>query len=137
MSNLLQSMNISASGMAAQRTRMDVVSENIANVNTTVTENGGVYHRKRIVFSAAVQDANGVKHPGVSVKKIYESNAPLREVYDPSNPQADDNGIVRYPNVNTTEETMEMLAATRSFEANTAAFEASKKMLGKMLSLMK
>lgn len=135
---LFQSFNISASGMTAQRFRTDIIAENIANVNTTSTESGGPYRRKIVTFqekdvtpfsqylSASKNKAVG---NGVKVSKVsedYETDFIME--YDPSNPDADENGYVSYPNVNTVTEMTNLIDATRSYEANATAFDASKNM---------
>ncbi len=135
---LFQSFNISASGMTAQRFRTDIIAENIANVNTTSTANGTPYRRKIVTFtekdvtpfsqyySASKNMAVG---NGVKVSKVtedYETEFTME--YDPSNPDADENGYVSYPNVNTVTEMTNLIDATRSYEANATAFDASKSM---------
>ena len=135
---LFQSFNISATGMTAQRFRTDIIAENIANVNTTSTESGGPYRRKIVTFqekdvtpfsqyfSASKNKAvgNGVKISKVS--EDYETDFIME--YDPSNPDADENGYVSYPNVNTVTEMTNLIDATRAYEANATAFDASKNM---------
>jgi flagellar basal-body rod protein FlgC len=142
---LFQSFNISASGMTAQRFRTDIIAENIANVNTTSTESGGPYRRKIVTFQersvtpfsqyyTASKNAaigNGVKV--VSVTEDTETDFVME--YDPSNPDADENGYVSYPNVNTVTEMTNLIDATRSYEANATAFEASKSMAQTGLSI--
>ena len=127
-------MNISASGMTAQRLRMDIISQNIANVNTTRDENGRPYRRKAVVFSE--KDATpfqevfmrtaGVIGNGVKVTRIIEDNKPMRKVYDPTHPDADDDGYVTYPNVNIVQEMTDLIDASRSYEANVTAFNATR-----------
>ena len=127
-------MNISASGMTAQRLRMDIISQNIANVNTTRDENGEPYRRKAVVF--AEKDATpfqevfmrtaGIIGNGVKVSGIIEDSKPMRKVYDPNHPDADEEGYVTYPNVNIVQEMTDLIDATRSYEANVTAFNATK-----------
>ena len=130
-------MNISSSGMTAQRLRTDVISENIANANTTRTSKGGPYVRKTVVltektltkfgdvFNRTIQGVgNGVKV--TAIKDDTETDMNL--VYDPSHPDADENGYVLYPNVNVVTEMTNLIDATRSYEANATAFNASKAM---------
>lgn len=138
---LFQSFDICASGMTAQRYRMDVIAENIANVSTTRTEDGTPYRRKVVTFeekqldpaasfsnilkkSRAAYNGNGVKVSDVS--EDYESDFIME--YDPSHPDADENGYVSYPNVNTVTEMTNLIDASRSYEANTTAFSAVKNM---------
>jgi flagellar basal-body rod protein FlgC len=138
-------MNISSSGMTAQRLRMDIISQNIANVNTTRDENGNPYRRKAVVFSE--KDATpfqevfmrtaGVVGNGVKVTRIVEDNKAMRKVFDPNHPDADDAGYVTYPNVNIVQEMTDLIDATRSFEANVTAFNATKSMALKGLEVGK
>ena len=144
---MFQSFNINASGMTAQRFRMDVISENVANVNTTRTNNGDPYRRKMVTFSekdvtsftrvlANTREAflgNGVKVS--SVVEDHESDYIMK--YDPSHPDADENGYVSYPNVNIVTEMTNMIDASRSYEANITAFESTKAMAIKGLELGK
>lgn len=144
---LFQAFNISASGMTAERFRTDIIAENIANVNTTSTPEGGPYRRKIVTFAerevtpfsqfySASKNAlvgNGVKV--TKVTKDYENDYIME--YDPSNPDADENGYVSYPNVNTVTEMTDLIDATRAYEANVTAFNASKSMAEKGLSIGK
>ena len=135
---LFQSFNISASGMTAERFRTDIIAENIANVNTTTTESGGPYRRKIVTFQEKevtsfskmyTASKNQAVGNGVRVAKVtedYETDFVME--YDPANPDADENGYVHYPNVNTVTEMTNLLDATRAYEANATAFEASKSM---------
>jgi flagellar basal-body rod protein FlgC len=139
-------MNVSSTGLTAQRLRMDIISQNIANVNTTKTKNGGPYRRKVILFEE--QNNNNFKsilndkldnnsNGGVKVSKIIEDTKPLKRVYDPSHPEANDDGYVLMPNVNTVEEMVNMISANRSYEANVTALNASKSMAMKSLEIGK
>ncbi|MBO5258991.1 MAG: flagellar basal body rod protein FlgC [Agathobacter sp.] len=135
---LFQSFNISASGMTAERFRTDIIAENIANVNTTTTESGGPYRRKIVTFQEKevtsfskmyTASKNQAVGNGVRVAKVtedYETDFVME--YDPANPDADENGYVHYPNVNTVTEMTNLIDATRAYEANATAFEASKSM---------
>lgn len=146
------SMKVSASGMTAQRLRMDTISQNIANVNTTRTENGGPYRRKKVVFEEMNNGRNfrshldryvdnyrnGVKGSGgVKVSSIQEDQSAFIEVFDPSHPDADEEGYVKMPNVNVVEEMTNLISANRSYEANITAFNATKGMATKALELGK
>ena len=142
---LFQSFNISASGMTAQRFRTDIIAENIANVNTTSTESGGPYRRKIVTFQEknvtpfsqfVSTSKNGAIGNGVKVTRVTEDyTSDFIKEYDPSNPDADENGYVSYPNVNTVTEMTDLIDATRSYEANATAFEASKSMAMTGLSI--
>ena len=146
-SDLLNSMHISAAGMAAQRTRMDVVAENIANADSTHTPEGGPYRRRQVVFQSVDQKQRfsnifnssfqSGKQQSVRAAYIAQDKRPFREVYDPSHPDADARGMVKMPNVNPVEEMVDMNAAARSFEANVTTMEASKRMFLKSLELLR
>lgn len=139
----LNSLNISGSGLTASRLRMDIISENIANSTTTRTKNGGPYRRKMVVyesiddsFSSLYQnelDNNSAK--GVRVAKIAEDQSEFNSVYDPENPDADENGYVLMPNVDIVEEMLDMMSVTRAYEANLTAFNAMKSMATKALEI--
>ncbi len=151
--SLFNSMNVSASGMTAQRLRMDLIAQNIANVNTTRDENGDVYRRQTAVFEEKAPDAFGkalihsskkftkaseFEGRGVKVTSIVEDHvSAMKKVYDPSHPDADEEGYVTYPNVNTVTEMTNLIDASRSYEANITAFNATKNMLLKGLEVGK
>lgn len=145
--SFMDGMNISASGMTAQRLRMDIISQNIANVNTTRDANGEPYKRKMVVFSEKNQvsfadvlasKTGSALGDGVKVSQIVEdTTTPMNLVYDPSHPDADEKGYVAYPNVNTVTEMTNLIDASRSYEANVTAFNASKNMDLKTLELGK
>ena len=145
---LFTSFDTSASGLTAQRYRMDIISQNVANANTTRTADGTPYRRKVVVFEekggrtsfdsvlGRVKDNYAGK--GVRVSKVTEDQwTEMKKVYDPSHPDADENGYVSYPNVNTVTEMTNLIDATRAYEANTTAFEASKSMARTGLSIGK
>lgn len=134
---MFSSFDISASGMTAQRLRSDTIAQNLANVNTTSTSNGGPYVRKTVVFTErqsmsfdeVLRRQNGLIGDGVKVTKIVEdTSTAMNMVYDPAHPDADENGYVTYPNVNTVTEMTNLIDAARSYEANATAFEAAKSM---------
>ena len=143
---LFQAFNISASGMTAERFRTDIIAENVANVNTTRTEDGTPYRRKIVTFAekdtpafgdflsrARVYGGNGVK-----VTKVLEDNeSDYIMDYDPSHPDADENGFVTMPNVDLLKETVDSMSATRSYEANVTALNAMKLMAQKALDIGK
>ncbi len=139
-------MNVSATGMTAQQTRVDIISQNIANVNTTRDADGNVYKRKTVVFaekdftcfSDVLGGATANIGKGVKIAKIVEDNeTECRKVYDPSNPDADADGYVTYPNVNTVTEMTNLIDASRSYEANITSFNATKAMIQKAIELTK
>ena len=132
------SFKISASALSANKTRMDAVSANLANINTTRTASGGPYKRQDVVFKS--EDVGGFKDHlksamGVKVAKIKEDAEPPKLIHDPSHPDADGNGNVAMPNINLMQEMVDMMLATRSFEANANAISASKSMFYKALEI--
>lgn len=145
--SIFSSFDINASGLTAQRYRMDVISENIANVNTTRTEDGKPYRRKVVTFeerNGSNTSFNSVlgrateKYTGAGVKVSSVKDDTWTEmnmVYDPSHPDADENGYVTYPNVSTVTEMTNLIDASRSYEANATAFNASKSMMMKGLEM--
>lgn len=144
--SMMSGMNVSASGMTAQRTRLDIISQNIANVNTTRDENGNAYRRKTVVFSEKdvtpfgdiLMKTAGTSGNGVKITQISEDTAAqMRKVYDPSHPDADEEGYVTYPNVNVVQEMTDMIDASRAYEANVTAFNATKSMALKGLEVGK
>lgn len=144
--SVMSGMNVSASGMTAQRLRLDIISQNIANVNTTRDEEGNVYRRKTVVFSEkdvtpfanVLMKTAGAVGNGVKVTEIAEdTQSEMRKVFDPSHPDADEDGYVTYPNVNIVQEMTDMIDATRSYEANVTAFNATKSMAMKGLEVGK
>lgn len=146
--SMFSGFNINASGMTAQRYRMDVISENIANANTTRTANGTPYRRKVVyfeekggqtAFSRVLNEASfnhGYSGQGVKVRGVlHDYETEMNMVYDPSHPDADENGYVTYPNVNIITEMTNMIDASRAYEANATAFNASKSMAQQGLQL--
>lgn len=143
--SLFSSMKVAASGMAAQRARMDVIAQNIANAESTRTATGGPYRRRLVMFQTAPEKARfaeALTHKseqaqGVRVKQVIEDPSPFREVFDPSHPDADGNGMVKYPNVNPVAEMVDLTAAGRGFEANVTTLEAAKRMFLKTMDLLR
>lgn len=140
------SLDIGASALTAQRLRMDTISQNIANVNTTRTENGTPYRRRLVVFEEKTQStpfsdyltANSRDRyagKGVKVSKIVEDSSPLKKVYDPGNPDADDEGYVEMPNIDVITEMVNMISATRAYEANVTSINITKSMAMKALEI--
>jgi len=122
-------MDISASGLTAQRTRLDVIAENIANAETTRTAKGGAYQRLQTVLEAGAEDG------GVTVRAVTPDTRPTNLVYNPGHPDANANGYVEMPNVNPVEEMVDMVSASRAYEANVTALNASKAMTKKALEI--
>ena len=138
--NFIFSLEISASGLHVQRKRMDVIAGNLANIDTTHTERGGPYRRKMIVLGSKAVSGDfhqilGSKIQGVQVEKIVEDRSPFKRVFNPSHPDADENGYLLKPNIDLIVETTNMLAARRTFEANIAAIKATKQMATKALEI--
>ena len=133
MSGFLSGMSIAGSGLSAQRTRMNVVSSNLANAQTTRTEEGGAYRRRDPVFRAAQvsdfeRELDSAFH-GVRIVAIEpDMTTPMEMVYDPSHPDSNPDGYLELPNVNVVEEMVNMITASRSYEANATAFETLKQM---------
>ncbi|WAH35409.1 flagellar basal body rod protein FlgC [Alicyclobacillus dauci] len=137
------SMNISASGLNANQLWMNVISNNIANANTTRTPQGGPYRREIVNFAPSSQPTSfqtvlgqtiGSQDGGVQVSSISQDTSPLKLVYDPTNPDAV-NGYVQMPNVDISTEMVDMVTASRAYEANATAFDAGKQMEMTALSL--
>ncbi len=146
---MFSAFNINASGLTAQRYRMDIISENVANANTTRTADGTPYRRKIVTFEekggqtsfsrilGKAAYSHGYTGQGVKVSGVYEDNkTPMNMVYDPSHPDADENGYVTGPNVNIITEMTNMIDASRAWEANSTAFNASKSIAMKGLEMM-
>lgn len=145
--SMFDTMEISSSGLAAQRTRMKIISGNIANINTTRTPGGGAYRRREVVFGALPAEKNflkellsqepddGTRH--VKVLGVVEDSRAPKLKYDPTHPDANEEGYVELPNVDITEEMTNMMISKRSFEANVAAINATKNMIANALEIGK
>lgn len=139
---LFDSFVISASGLTAERLRLDVIADNIANISTTRSTKGGPYRRRTVIFAQRVRQlqnkeysARQMEGAGVKVVRIIEDQNPPNVIYDPLHPDANEKGYVSYPNINIVNEMVDMLTATRSYEANATVFEASKGMALKALEI--
>lgn len=142
--DFFNSIQTSSSGLSAQRLRMNLISGNLANVNTTRTEQGGPYRRKEAIFSAQsinstfnkiLTDRQKSQFTGVRVDRVYEDSNPPVMKYEPSHPHANEKGYVAMPNINPMEEMVNMISATRGFEANVTAIKAAKDMALKALQI--
>lgn len=145
--NFYNAIEISASGLSAERLAMDVIANNIANANTTHTPQGGAFKRQLVVFaekngstqtfpgdgSSDSPDAGG----GVKALGIVQDNSPDRLVFDPSNPDADARGYVHYPNVSVVKEMVDLMAASRAYQADVSAMQEAKNMTNAALNLLK
>jgi len=149
MASFFNSLDISATGMRSQRVRLDVISSNIANASTTRTAEGGPYQARTVVFEEIRPDRNfgsvlaneifrqGAESGGggVRVREIVTNRAPGPLEYDPGHPDADENGFVQRSNVNMVFEMVNMISASRSYEANVTAFNTTKSMISKTLEI--
>lgn len=137
--SLFGGLAISASGLTAERLRMDVIAENLANAESTRGADGQPYRRKSVVLGAAGGSGASFSDvlAGVRVKGVVEDTGPGRRVYDPSHPDADKQGFVTLPNVNTVTEMVDLITATRGYEANIQAMNAAKTMFSRTLELLR
>ncbi|MBK3332472.1 flagellar basal body rod protein FlgC [Persephonella atlantica] len=134
---IFRGLEVSVTGMAAQRIRIDVASSNLANVNSTRAENGQPYRRKVPVFKAILDKESGIPVYQVRVSKIVADPSPYKMKYDPKHPDAGSDGYVRLPNVDPLREMVDMMSAIRTYEANLTAFNTHKDMLLKSLELIR
>ena len=130
--SLFNIFNVSGSAMSAQAQRLNTVASNLANADSATSATGEAYRAKQVVFEA-VPMANGAT--AVKVQKVIEDPSPMKLVYDPKNPLADDKGYVTMPNVNTVDEMVNMLSASRSYQTNVETMNAAKSLLLKTLTL--
>ena len=142
--DFFDALHISSSGLTAQRLRMNLISGNLANINTTRTDKGGPYRRKEPIFAAQVPNPsfgeilssqNAQQLPQVKVVDIIEDRRSPLLKYDPNHPDANEDGYVSMPNINLMEEMVNLISATRSYEANVAAIKAAKEMAHKALEI--
>ncbi len=144
--SLFSSLSVSASGMAAQRTRAGLLVENLANAETTRTPEGGPYRRKDAVFASdsveapfasVFQDAVGATGTGVKVSEVVEDTRPPEKRYLPGHPDADKDGYVAFPRVNPAEDMVDLMGASRGYQANVAAISAVKSMIRDSIELLR
>ncbi|MEG0178536.1 MAG: flagellar basal body rod protein FlgC [Oscillospiraceae bacterium] len=145
--SFLNSLNITGSALSAERFRMDIIAQNLANIETTMTPEGTPYRRKQTIFEERPMDfgttLNAAKNKqskgsgggGVQIKKIEESQEDFIPVYNPTHPHADANGYVMMPNVDRTEETVDLMAASTAYNANITALNVMKAMTMKALEI--
>lgn len=134
--DLMQSINISASGMAAQSTRMKVISENIANADSVISAEGGPYRRQTVTFTSYLDRNTGTTKVRVdNVGRDYKN--PMKKMYEPGSQYADAQGFVAYPNVSSMHEKVDMKEASRAYEANMTAIETAKQMMVRSLDLLR
>ncbi len=130
-------MEVSASGLSAQRTRMNVAASNLANAETTQAAGGGPYKRRDVVLATADLEADDANVKGVKVSQIQQDTSPPRLEYDPGHPQANAQGYVAYPNINPVEEMVDMITASRAYEAGITTMSSAVNMAEKALSIGK
>lgn len=140
--DIFTTFDIAASGLRAQTTRLNTISSNLANAETTATPEGGPYKKKSVVFQTENMPFNkhlansmSTQAQGVKVAKIIEDNSPPQKVYDPSHPDAKEDGYVEMPNVSVLKEMVDMMSATRSYEANATTIKSAKRMALKALEI--
>ncbi len=147
---MFDALNVSASGLSAERTRMDVVANNLANAQTTRGANGQPFRRQEVVMQAESQSFASVlsrnvgtmTEPkgaprGVKVVEVAEDPTPNRRIYDPGHPDADANGYISLPNVNPVTEMVDLIASSRAYEANATAMQTAKQMFTKTVDLLR
>ena len=141
MDGILSHTDVSASGLTAERLRMEVIANNIANANTTRGEDGGPYRRHEVVFATAYEDALGInrggKGGGVRAEVVQTSGDDLPRVYKPGHPDADEQGYVTMPNVSLANEMVDLITANRSYEANLRVLRSFRDMAQQALSLLR
>jgi flagellar basal-body rod protein FlgC len=131
--SLFNIFSVAGSAMNAQSQRLNTVASNLANADSATSANGEAYKAKQVVFAAAPVGENGAT--GVNVAAVVEDPSPMKQVYDPKNPLADDKGYVTMPNVNVVEEMVNMISASRSYQSNVEMMNTTKTLLLKTLSL--
>jgi flagellar basal-body rod protein FlgC len=130
--SLFNIFNVSGSAMSAQAQRLNTVASNLANADSATSASGQAYRAKQVVFQAVPLEAGGT---AVKVAQVIEDPSPLKQVYDPKHPMADEKGFVSMPNVNVVDEMVNMLSASRSYQTNVETMNAAKTMLLKTLTL--
>ncbi|MFM8879164.1 MAG: flagellar basal body rod protein FlgC [Verrucomicrobiota bacterium] len=139
MIQLIPSIQSTRSALDAERTRVEIVSQNLANANVTRSEDGQPYKRKQVIFESLVNNAGANPSSGstIRVAKVESDNRPFREVFKPDHPDADARGIVRYPNVNIHEEMVDLIASSRAFEANVAVVKNARQLAQQAMAIGK
>lgn len=132
MKEMFLPLKVSATALEAQKIRLNTIASNVANASSTKTADGGPYRRKDVLFRSFLYDESSV---GVGIPKIVEDQRPGRMVFEPSHPDADKNGYVSYPNVNVIEEMVNLMAASRAYEANLTLISTYKDMFTKTLGI--
>ena len=130
-------LHISSTGLSAERTRVNLASSNLANAETTRTAEGGAYKRLDPVFRAVAMEAGSNGPQAVTVAEVVSDETPGKKIYSPGHPDADADGFVVLPNVNPVHEVVNLLSASRGYEANTTAIETLKQMAGRAIDILK
>lgn len=140
--DIFTTFDIASSALQAQRTRLNTISSNLANVETTSTPEGGPYKKKSVYFESTnlsfkdhLNGSMGKEAHGVKVAKILEDNEPAQRIYNPTHPDAGEDGYVEMPNISVLKEMVDMMSATRSYEANTTTIKSAKRMALKALEI--
>ncbi len=140
--DLGSAFEVSASGLRAQRMRLDVIASNLANANSSASESGGPYRRRDVVLQAEAlaggfgsELASAGRGMGVEVSRVVEDQNPPRMVFDPGHPEANEDGYLALPNIDVMSEMADLMAATRAYEANVAAVQATKRVLQAALEI--
>lgn len=139
MIQLIPSIQSTRSALDAERTRVEIVSQNLANANVTRAADGQPYKRKQVIFESLVNNAGANPESGstIRVTRVESDNRPFREVFKPDHPDADARGYVRYPNVNVHEEMVDLIASSRAFEANVAVVKNARQLAQQAMSIGK
>lgn len=136
---IYDSLKISTTALSAERERMNVIANNLANINTTRGPDGEPYKRKYVVFETLLDNSNNTGSPsekGVKVAEIVSDQRPFKKIYKPGHPDADKDGYVSMPNVDMVEENVDLLSASRAYNANLSVLKAAKSTIKKMLELI-
>lgn len=134
MNNIFMQLKVTATALEAQKVRMNVIASNIANVSSTNTPEGGPYRRKDVLFQTYLFNE---QFAGVDIPKIVEDQRPFKKIYDPSHPDADKDGYVLYPNVNTIEESVNLMTASRAYEANLMVINSFKDSYNRTIEILR
>ena len=139
MIQLIPSIQSTRSALDAERTRVEIVSQNLANANVTRAADGQPYKRKQVIFESLVNNAGANPNSGstIRVTRVESDNRPFREVFKPDHPDADARGFVRYPNVNVHEEMVDLIASSRAFEANVAVVKNARQLAQQAMAIGK
>ena len=139
MIQLIPSIQSTRSALDAERTRVEIVSQNLANANVTRAADGQPYKRKQVIFESLVNNVGANPNSGstIRVTRVESDNRPFREVFKPDHPDADARGFVRYPNVNVHEEMVDLIASSRAFEANVAVVKNARQLAQQAMSIGK